>query len=45
LAEEVGKLTEQVDRMLDNNKIVRETLVELRDAVTALARDLRNQPV
>ncbi len=38
----VQKLTEQVDRMLDTNKTVRETLAELRKAVTTLARDLRD---
>lgn len=38
----VQKLTEQVDRMLDTSKTVRETLAELRKAVTALARDLRD---
>jgi hypothetical protein len=41
--EAVGKLTEQIDRMLATNKVVRETLVELLEAAKALARDLRDE--
>ena len=38
--EAVGKLAEQIDRMLGTNRIVRETLLELLEAAKALARDL-----
>ena len=41
----VGTLTEQIDRMLGTNKVVRETLVELLEAAKALARDLRDEGV
>jgi hypothetical protein len=41
--EAVGKLTEQIDRMLGTNRVVRETLVELLEAAKALARDLRGE--
>ena len=37
------KLTEQIDRILGTNRVVRETLLELLDAVKALARDLRDE--
>ena len=41
--EAVGKLTEQIDRMLGTNRVVRETLLELLEAAKALARDLRDE--
>lgn len=41
--EAVRTLTEQIDRMLGTNKVVRETLVELLEAAKALARDLRDE--
>ena len=43
--EAVEKLTEQVDRMLGTNKVVRETLMELLEAAKTLARDLRDDGV
>jgi hypothetical protein len=36
----IGKLEEQINRMLGTNRIVRETLLELLEAAKALARDL-----
>jgi hypothetical protein len=41
--EAVGKLTEQIDRMLGSNRVVRETLLELLEAAKALARDLGDE--
>jgi hypothetical protein len=41
--EAIGKLAEQIDRMLGTNGVVRDTLVELREAAKALARDLGDE--
>jgi hypothetical protein len=41
--EAIGKLGEQIDRMLGTNRVVRETLLELLDAAKALARDLGDE--
>ena len=43
--EAVGKLTEQIDRMLGANRVVRETLLALLEAAKALARDLLHEGV
>jgi hypothetical protein len=39
------KLTEQIDRMLDANRVVRETLLELQEAAKALEHDLGDDRV
>jgi hypothetical protein len=41
--ETVRTVTERLDRMLATNRIVRETLVELREAAQTLARDLDDE--
>lgn len=41
--EAIGKLAEQIDRMLGTNTVVRDTLLELLEAAKALARDLRDE--
>ena len=37
--EAIGKLAEQIERMLGTNRVVRETLVKLLEAAKALASD------
>ena len=41
--ETVRTVTERLDRMLATNRIVRETLLELREAAQTLARDLDDE--
>jgi len=41
--ETVRTLTERLDRMLSTNRIVRETLLELREAAQTLAQDLDDE--
>jgi hypothetical protein len=42
-SEAVRTITERLDRMLSTNRIVRETLLELRTAAQALAQDLDDE--
>lgn len=42
-SEAVRTLTERLDRMLSTNRIVRETLLELRGAAQTLAQDLDDE--
>jgi hypothetical protein len=43
LGEKVRTVTQRLDHMLATNHIVRETLLELREAAQALARDLDDE--
>jgi hypothetical protein len=42
-SEAVRTITERLDRMLSTNRIVRETLLELRSAAQTLAQDLDDE--
>ena len=42
-SEAVRTITERLDRMLSTNRIVRDTLLELRTAAHTLAQDLEDE--